>query len=346
MSTLNNKNILIYANSSQAIGAGHIMRQLGLAQALNSLGYQCVFIAHHCLEDIKNKILTLNFGLTMLPSEDFLPKAVLVDAAALIIDDYNVNQAQASDIASLSIPTIWFDDNVNNVQLVADIVINSAEHCQKIPRCMHLTGLNYRLIRPEFYTQRQTLPDFNQRKRVLISLGATDVKGINLSLVRRILEKLPNTPIDLVIGNAQVDESSLASLNNQYDLLTIHPFVDDMASLMAQAGLAVATAGGTLYELGCLGVPTIGLLITNNQAPIKRSTMINNGVTLFDLRQRPTPTEPIDSMLEQVAIQAASLWLNQKERLRQSRYLMAKLDGQGIHRVADTIDKSLKDITK
>lgn len=340
------KNILIYANSSTKTGAGHIMRQLGVAQCFRDKALKVTFVSHYCLPEIKNRILTLGFDFLELNSAGIAQIVKKRSPDALLIDDYQVSEKLALDISSLGLLTVWFDDDANIYPLSTDIVINSAEDCPICQDRIHLTGLQYRMIRPEFINQRQRMSlnvNYSQeRSKLLISVGATDVANLVLPLTKALLECLPQLEVDLVLGASCSSSSAISALKANYTQLTVHEFVEDMSLLMAQSCMAVSNAGGTLYELACLGVPTIGLVVANNQASILNSSLKDKGIKLIDCRGVNGNGSTSGELMKSIVTEAESLWHNKEERFACSHSLMRQVDGQGIHRIADIIVKSLK----
>jgi len=63
---LNNKNILIRANSSSTIGTGHIMRDLVLAQKYIKKGHTIIFAIRKLAGNINHKIKEVKYKLEIL----------------------------------------------------------------------------------------------------------------------------------------------------------------------------------------------------------------------------------------------------------------------------------------
>ena len=135
-----------------------------------------------------------------------------------------------------------------------------------------LVGPQYALLRPEFavlrapsLTRRQANP---QLRRLLIAMGGVD-KDNATGQVLAALQSC-NLPADLrvtvVMGPhapwlAQV-QAQAAQLPWRTEVLVV---VDNMAQLMAENDLAIGAAGGTSWERCCLGLPSLVLVLAQNQ---------------------------------------------------------------------------------
>ena len=61
--------------------------------------------------------------------------------------------------------------------------------------------------------------------------------------------------------------------------------VTDMAQLMADSDLAIGAAGTTSWERCCLGLPTIMLVLAENQRKVAHGLERSGGVRLIELDQ-------------------------------------------------------------
>ena len=137
-----------------------------------------------------------------------------------------------------------------------------------------LVGPLYALLRPEFaalraqsLVRRQSKP---QLRRLLITMGGVD-KDNATGQVLAVLQ-ICSLPADLhvtvVMGPhapwlAQVQVQA-AQMPWPTDVLV---GVDNMAQLMAESDLAIGAAGGTAWERCSLGLPSLELVLAQNQLP-------------------------------------------------------------------------------
>lgn len=137
-----------------------------------------------------------------------------------------------------------------------------------------LCGSQYALLRPEFAVlrdyslQRRSKPQLHQ---LLITMGGVDKDNVT----GRVLEALrgcslpAQCQITVVMGTTA---PWLAEISRQAQgmpwPIRVMVGVSDMAQLMADSDLAIGAAGATSWERCCLGLPTIMLVLADNQRNI------------------------------------------------------------------------------
>ena len=137
-----------------------------------------------------------------------------------------------------------------------------------------LTGPSYALLRPQFLGARRKALERRSAggpaRRLLISLGAADPSNI-ASRVIAASAALP-LEIDVVLGSASAQEKAVLALASSHDLpVRVHVDVDDMAALMTAADFAVGAGGSTSWERCCLGLPSLIIVLAENQRQIAAS---------------------------------------------------------------------------
>lgn len=141
-------------------------------------------------------------------------------------------------------------------------------------RCTCLTGPRYSLLRPEFSRLREYSLSRRKQSRfktLLITMGGVDRPNAT-SLVLRALNGC-DLPTDLNITVVMGAKSPW--LQDVKQLVTstcrrteIKVDVDDMAQIMADADLAIGAAGSTSWERCCLGLPSLIMVLAENQRAI------------------------------------------------------------------------------
>ena len=134
-----------------------------------------------------------------------------------------------------------------------------------------LIGPKYALLRPEFFQMRAASLSRRaqpQLKTLLITLGGVDVDNATSRVLQALstVTSLREMSVIVVMGPhapwlAQV-EAQAATMPCPTRVLV---GVNDMAQLMAQCDLAIGAAGSTSWERCCMGLPTIQLVLADNQ---------------------------------------------------------------------------------
>lgn len=152
---------------------------------------------------------------------------------------------------------------------------NTDDYRSLVPAsCTLLCGSQYALLRPEFSAlrpyslQRRENPNL---EHLLITMGGVDkdnATGLVLETLRT--SELPEQcRITVVMG---ATAPWLANVRQQAADMpwatTVKVNVSNMAQLMADSDLAIGAAGATSWERCCLGLPTIMLVLAENQQQI------------------------------------------------------------------------------
>ena len=81
--------------------------------------------------------------------------------------------------------------------------------------------------------------------------------------------------------NSVIDKAKLLSLN-----IEVTVDADDMAQRMVDADLAIGAAGSTSWERCCLGLPTVMMVLADNQKTIAKNLALDGVV--FDVLDVPS----------------------------------------------------------
>lgn len=137
--------------------------------------------------------------------------------------------------------------------------------------CRTMCGSNYALLRPEFaalrdYSLKRRINP--QLRRLLVTMGGVD----HYNATGRVLEALKGSPLPADCKITVVMGSTAPWLAVVMDQAQSMPWptevlvgVGDMAGLMAESDLAIGAAGATSWERCCLGLPTIMVVLAENQ---------------------------------------------------------------------------------
>lgn len=195
----------------------------------------------------------------------------------LIIDHYGVDEHWELKLRNSCKHIMVIDDLANryhNCDLLLDQTLGRKveEYTNLTPEhCIKLTGTEYALLRPEF----SELRDYSLRRRehpelkeLLVFMGGAD----KFNVTEKILEVLKVCPlpnnchITVVMGlqSLWLEKVKKISLTMPWQT-DVRVNVSDMASLMADSDLAIGAAGSTAWERCCLGLPTLMIILADNQ---------------------------------------------------------------------------------
>lgn len=296
------------------------MRCLTLAEALRKNGAECYFICRmhdgHLLEFIRLKGFKVYSLDQEKESEDYshwLGASPFQDITAcikplqtikpdwLIVDHYSLDIAWESALRHYCRKVMVIDDLADR-QHDCDILLDQtfgrspAEYTSLVAEhCRILCGSRYAILRPEFLLwreyslQRRQSP---QLRNIIISLGGVD----NDNITTKILDTLESSylkkklNITVVLGKTSPWAKKVTSKAAQIKYKTnVKVDVKNMAELMSNSDLAIGAAGATTWERCCLGLPTIQLVLAENQREIAASLeKINAAILIYDICDIPS----------------------------------------------------------
>jgi UDP-2,4-diacetamido-2,4,6-trideoxy-beta-L-altropyranose hydrolase len=130
-----------------------------------------------------------------------------------------------------------------------------------------LLGPNFAPVRPEFAALRETALAWRGEpvQRILVSLGLTDVDGVTARLIERLRPRVGDSGLDIVLGANAPSLPGLSKVARRDPRLTLHVDTPHMARLTAEADIAVGAAGSSTWERCTLGLPTLMVVLADNQ---------------------------------------------------------------------------------
>ncbi len=296
--------VFFRTDASLNIGSGHVMRCLTLADVLKNDGAQCHFICREHPGNLIALIREKGFQVSTLSVEtetselaslkvsrysSWLGADWQTDAEQtrkvigsriadwLIVDHYAIDQSWEHVLRSTCNKLMVIDDladRTHDCDLLLDQNLGREVNDYKtlVPQgCKVLVGPHYALLRPEFADMREyslNRRSESQLRHTLIIMGGVDQNNAT----GRILKALKSCPhpddmrITVVMGVHAPWLSQVRALAAQMSVPTeVKVNVIDMAQLMAESDLAIGAAGSTSWERCCLGLPTLILVLAENQ---------------------------------------------------------------------------------
>jgi UDP-2,4-diacetamido-2,4,6-trideoxy-beta-L-altropyranose hydrolase len=351
-------NIFFRVDSSIDIGSGHVMRCLALAIALREVGGNCQFLCMNVNGDLNDLIRQNGFlvhdlamlqkfpslgegqsndqriaPLWRLDAENSLKYLINVDW--LIIDHYSIDYKWERHVKS-SVKKIMVIDDLANRTHDCDLILDqnmsrtNSDYMELVPkRSKILTGSAYVMLRQEFIRQKQfiTVGDSSSRiKKMLISMGGAD----SANITGMILKSLNDCPLDedlqitVVIGVASPWKSEIRNqaLNMAWKT-SVLVGVENMAQIIGEVDLAIGAAGSSAWERCFMGLPSITLVLAENQRVVAEALVKSGIAALVD------PVQNIAQQLESILTN-----LQQEGGLKKMRAATEGLiDGFGMQRV-------------
>lgn len=316
-------NIVFRVDASHAMGSGHLMRCLTLADTLRARGEHLIhFICRSHQGDLKELLAGRRISSSMLTEaktqsappdvEDIYAHWLgtsqdedarqTIDALGslapdwLVVDHYALDEHWETALRPKAKRIMVIDDLANRKHdcdlLLDQTFLPRAEnrYTQLVyPDCRLLPGPAWALIRPEFATlrqyslQRRVTPTLD---KVLVCMGGSDPDNETVKAVEGIQQSRKNVAVDVIVGGAYSETAALRKILDSMPASRLHIQTDHMAELMAEADFAITSGGTITWEKCVLGLPGMTVILDDNQEVIARN--MHEAGAQFTLGRRPS----------------------------------------------------------
>jgi UDP-2,4-diacetamido-2,4,6-trideoxy-beta-L-altropyranose hydrolase len=313
--------VIFRVDASLQMGTGHVMRCLTLAQVLKENGANVEFICRNHKGNLTGKIRSNGFvvhelelfgeanvdtslahshwlGVTQRQDADDCVDILKVKKLDwLIVDHYALDEQWQKRLKPYYEKLMVIDDLADRKHQ-CDILLDQTfgrhqeDYLPLTPDyCELLLGSQYALLRPEFakwrsYSlKRRRKPEF---KQLLINMGGVDIDNVTENILDEL--KMCNLPNDIsitvIMGECAPHlESVKFKADDFFHNVNVKVAVNNMAEIMSNADIAIGAAGATTWERCCLGLPTIQIVIAENQSTIAKSLAKKNAIKLLKDRK-------------------------------------------------------------
>lgn len=274
--------IFIRADGGKSIGMGHVMRMLVLASELRKRN-KVVFL---CKNDKSNKydagirkIKNYDFEVIEIEDTNIIENIIKIqnehNADIFISDTYEVDEEYFNKLKPYFKLTGYVDD-VNKCYMNVDFIINQNINAKKLDYSKTakkgtslFLGLQYCMLREEFKIASKEKEAKESVEDILLTLGGMDDSNNTMKILRNL--KILKQRIHVVLGNA----FNKSVINEVYkfseEYKNIYPYENaNMSELMKKCDIALSACGSTIYELCAMNVPSIGIVVADNQRDVAK----------------------------------------------------------------------------
>jgi UDP-2,4-diacetamido-2,4,6-trideoxy-beta-L-altropyranose hydrolase len=262
--------LVVRADASVAIGTGHVMRCLALAQAWQDGGGDVVFAmadstpaVHERLGSERVEIVHLET--TVGSAQDAAQVAALAHArhaSWVVVDGYEFGSEFQRIVKNSGLKLLFVDDNGHATHYFADLVLNQNIHAsEELYACREnytrlLLGPHYALLRREFWPWRDWKREIAAMgDKVLVTMGGSDPDNVSFRVIECLNAiKSPVLQITVVIGGSSPHLQKVreaAARNGRNIRLLVE--ANNVPELMTENDIAIIAGGGTLSELLFMG---------------------------------------------------------------------------------------------
>jgi len=358
--------IILRVDASEKMGSGHLMRCLTLAEELKKNGDDVTFISRAHKGNLNELISKKDIEVFELPKpeafepsskkteddnyEEWLGVSQSQDAQEtinffredppdwLIVDHYALDKTWEKYIRPYVKNILVIDDLANrshdcNLLLDQNWFENKDNRYNGLvpSYCTQLLGSEYALLRPEFVKEKKKLKTRNgDVKRIFVFFGGSDTHNLTaMTLLALSQPELVHLEVDAVIGKNNPNQDDLKELALTRHLTQLHIQVDNMASIMAKADLAIGSGGATTWERICLNLESCVVIFAKNQNEVNSHLVRKGYIHLLGYANEINPKFLKESIVNRI------LQINKK--MGRADY-SAMCDGRGLERVVKNLN--------
>lgn len=278
---------LVYANGSSSIGLGHIMRTLAICKELYNRQVIIDYVVDKSDENAINLIKSNGFDVIIVDNLiKYISSCNIIKYDIALIDSYDISEHAIESFYEISKRVIYIDDLAvfNNYDM--DILINTSIEALRLNykgRAKKLLGPQYAILREEFRNVEFKTPRQNVEK-VLITFGGADTNNVTKLVLDQLLDTYKDIEYNVVLGSSYRYKDFMIN-NYNIQKVKFHINVSNMKDIMTPSDLAISAGGNTLYELCACGIPTIAVIIAENQKQFVRGIHKKTGIDYIDLSE-------------------------------------------------------------
>ena len=325
--------VAVHCKASISDGMGHIYRQINLANELKKQGWEISFYIPNFAPAI-DLLTQAEFTSVIMDPESSTAEHLDKFFDFVILDIQDTTESLVYSVKKCTRYIVSFEDfgeGRNHVDILIDCNLAPSE-TQSLPSYTRgLLGPDYSVLHLDFaYYHSQSRHFGTSSQAALISMGATDPKNLTIPLTSFLLQEKQGLKLTVLIGHNANITPELDKLSNQFQLLNILGPVSNMAQILWGHDAVICSGGVTLHEAMAVGTPAFVVnQVAHQQTKArfveKSGAAINLGIgAQYDVNKLREALDFRKQKLESMSLQAKQL-----------------IDGRGIFRVIDTMDKLL-----
>jgi len=274
---------LFRADAGTAIGAGHVMRCMSLANALQARGAHACFVSLDLPAHLESDLQAQGHEVRRLPEavrgDELGDARATLDGeqslVACVVDHYQLGRAWEAEVMAHA-PVLALDDlgRSHTSRWLLDQNYYADPQARYGTGCpasvQRLLGPSFALLRSEFAHARAIARVRDGILRhVLVFLGGMDSSNLTATALNAInLGLSPGVQVTVIAGASHPDLPGLRAWCDARGLAALHVQVSDMTPHLLSADLAIGAGGSSTWERCACGLPTVAICLADNQREV------------------------------------------------------------------------------
>ena len=268
MNKINKITIRCLTNPSK--GFGNFNRCLNIAESLKQKNCLISFVVDDN-EFVISELKKRKFNFASIPlSKSVFEKTNLLknyleqnNSKLCIIDMREYGEILSKKLLNSNCKVVLFDDAWNK-QVYADVIFNgtnveSYHNYNIINKDSKLfLGPKYWIIDKNFKIFRKNSSSIKIKKKysILITMGGSDKFNLTTTTVKSLMN-IDNLHLSIIIGPFFSHTENLLKIISSKSNVTLYKSPPKIWKIFSSADIAICTGGNTLFELACMGIPTL-----------------------------------------------------------------------------------------
>ncbi len=277
------KRLLVRADGNRAIGTGHVMRCLALAQAWQDAGGSATFAMREPEPNLRQRLEQEKIAIEEIGETHDVAETITIARRTatrwVVVDGYTFGADYQRELQNAGLCVLFVDDYGHGGEYSAELVLNqniSADlgwYGKRSEKTRLLLGTDYSLLRREFRARGALRTMFPLSARnVLITMGGADAENLSAMALSALAHLgLTEIEVKIAVGPANPYTQELRAAAGRLGIpVELVSASAQMPELMEWADVAVTATGGTSWELLFMQVPFVGISVADNQRPTAR----------------------------------------------------------------------------
>lgn len=331
------RSALFRCDANSLLGGGHLLRCLALAEGLAGRGWKCAFASPFDLAAQIPVSKALAHEWIRLDGLGDMPNGIF---DLLVVDQPGLSGRPEQALRGCARATLVFED-VPGAFRACDILVDQNLGHREIDYAglvdadtRLLLGPSYAPLRPGFAAGRSRAlarRAATRGRRVLLSLGLLDADNVTGWVLDHLAKAGLPLEVDVVLGTQAPHLEAVRQMTFSPPIsVAIHAGAETMEELMTNADLAIGAGGVTTWERCCLGLPSLILVLAENQKSNARE--LDRMGAAIDLGG------PDARAAQRMIAELSHLVTNGTARLAMSRQAAKACDGGGVERVVRVVE--------
>ena len=333
--------LLLRADASPTVGAGHLMRCLALATAWEDAGGRAVFACAQLPEGMRSTLQACGIRVLTVDAPPGGPVdaqrtrdiAQSLRALWVVVDLPGLTPSFQLDLRGNEARLMVVDDDGACGRYHAHAIVNPNVHAQpdlytnRDKDCLLLLGSSFALLRPEFPPASRPAPRSVQAvRRILVTFGGADPGDVTSKTVALLSRaRLRDAQIRVILGPAYEGMAG-GTTEAGVEYVRAPP---SMAAEYRWADLVICAGGTSVWEVLFMGVPCIALPAAANQTPALAALAQLELAFVF-----PQPDSSVKTLLQGAIAGDVAILAGLERRALKGRDL---IDGRGAARVVTAL---------